>query len=300
MSGANIRWFRTLAAILWVAPIAILVRYWQLWDQLPLRMAAHFNAAGQPNGWMTREMSLYWSAGFLVFMVAIFFVVLIAVEQKYPESKLSWVLLAFLHAEAWTLVYLMDSLIGYNLNRTPITIAPVPIVTVIGLLAVAIVAVGEKRGAALSTSDVMAQEIHGGRKWSLIFLAPAIVLIAIASALPYFTLRLALYLIALVTLCAFAMAWDGFHYFFTRHGVEIRTLGFRLKSIPLLQIKSYEIQKWNAIRGYGIRGAGNCKAYVWGNNGVRVDLYDGSIFLGHNDPQRIVHDLNVIKRYQNS
>jgi hypothetical protein len=300
MSGTNKGWFTTLAALLWLAPVAILVRYRQLWDQLPPRMAAHFNAAGQPNGWMTRDMSLYWSAGFLTLMAAIFFVVLVAVEQKYPGSKLSWVLLAFLHAEAWTLVYLMDSLIGYNLNRTPIAVASVPIVTVIGLLAVVTVSVGEKRGASLSTSEVLAEEIHYGRKWSLIFLAPAAVLIATAIALPNLTLRLALYLIALITLVAFAMAWDGFHYFFTRHGVEIRTLGFRLKSISLLQIKSYEIQKWKAIRGYGIRGAGNCKAYVWGNSGVRVDLFDGSVFLGHNDPQRIVHDLNVIKRYQNS
>jgi hypothetical protein len=290
-------WYRALAALLWLAPIAVLVRYWQLWDQLPLRMATHFNAAGRPNGWMTREMSLYWSAGFLAFMVATFFGVARVVERKYPESKLSWVLLAFFHAEAWTCVYLMDSLIKYSLNQTPIAVAPLPVVTAIGILAVTVVALAETRGTALPThNEVIAEEIHRGRKWSLLFLAPVLVLIAMAFASPNFMIRLSLYIVALIALGAFAMAWDGFHYFFTRHGVEIRTLGFRLKSIPLLQIKSYEIQKWNAIRGYGIRGAGNCKAYVWGNSGVRVDLYDGSVFLGHSDAQRIVHDLNVIKR----
>jgi hypothetical protein len=295
--------YKALAALLWLAPVTVLLRYRQLWDQLPLRMATHFNAAGRPNGWMTREMSMYWSAGFVAFTVAIFFVALIIVAQKYPETKLSWVLLAFFHAEAWTFVYLMDSLIAYNLNQAPIVVAPVLIVTIIGILAVAAVAIGEKRGTAFSTgnvNEVIAEEIHYGRKWSLIFLAPVVGLLAIAFALPNSAIRLSLYLIVLIALSAFAMAWDGFHYYFTRHGVEIRTLGFRLKSIPLLQIKSYEIQKWNAIRGYGIRGAGNRKAYVWGNNGVRVDLYDGSVFLGHSDPQRIVHDLNVIKRYQNS
>jgi hypothetical protein len=92
------------------------------------------------------------------------------------------------------------------------------------------------------------------------------------------------------------MAWDGFHYFFTRHGIEVRTLGFLLKSVPLLQIKSYEVQDWTPSRGYGIRGVGNRKAYVWGNRGVRVEMFDGEIFLGHSDPQRIVHDLNVIRR----
>lgn len=299
----NRSWYRTLAALLWLAPMAVLVRYRQLWDQLPLRMATHFNAAGRPNGWMSRELSVYWSAGFVAFMVAIFFAVLMVVDQKYPETKLSWALLAFFHAEAWTFVYLMDSLIEYSLNQAPIAIAPLPIVTTVGILAVLAVVLTEKRGTALSTHDVnevVAVEIQYGRKWSLIFLAPVAVLIAVAFALPNSAIRVSLYIIVLIALVAFAMAWDGFHYYFTRHGVEIRTLGFRLKSIPLLQIKSYEIQKWNGIRGYGIRGAGNCKAYVWGNSGVRVDLYDGSVFLGHNDPQRIVHDLNVIKRYQNS
>ena len=301
MSGARQGRFRTLAALLWLAPAAILLRYWRRWDQLPIRMAAHFNAAGQPNGWMTREMSLYWSAGFLAFMVGILFVVLMIVAQKYPDTKLSWVLLAFFHAEAWTIFYLMNSLIEYNLSKAPLAIAPLPIVTVTGLLIVAGVAIGEKRGIALPAHhEVIAEEIQNGRKWSVIFLAPVIALTAIAFALPNSAIRVSLYIIALITLGAFAMAWDGFHYFFTHHGVEIRTLGFRLKSIPLLQIKSYEIQKWNALRGYGIRGAGNCKAYVWGNSGVRVDLYNGSVFLGHDDPQRIVHDLNVIKRYQNS
>jgi hypothetical protein len=99
---------------------------------------------------------------------------------------------------------------------------------------------------------------------------------------------------------AAGMAWDGFHYYFTRHGVEIRTLGFRVKSIPLIQIKSYEIGGWSPLRGYGIRGIGNHKAYVWGNKGVRVQMFDGEVFLGHSDPQRIVHDLDVIKNFQHS
>jgi len=295
--------YKILSAFLWLAPVAVCIRYWQLWDRLPSRMATHFDAAGRPNGWMTREMSMYWAVGFLVFIAATFFLVLIVVERKYPESKLSWVLLAFFHAEAWTFVYLMNSLAEYSLNHTAIAIAPVPIVTVVGLLAVLGVAIGENRGTTFpsgAANDVVAEEIHNGRKWSFVFLAPSLLMIGLAFAFPSFAARLALCLTALIIVGAFAMAWDGFHYYFTRHGVEVRTLGFRLKSIPLLQIKSYEIQKWNAIRGYGIRGAGNCKAYVWGNSGVRVDLYDGSIFLGHSDPQRIVHDLNVIKRYQNS
>jgi hypothetical protein len=51
------------------------------------------------------------------------------------------------------------------------------------------------------------------------------------------------------------------------------------------------------MMGYGIRGLGNHKAYVWGNRGVRVHMDDGEVFLGHSNPQRIVHDLDLVKQY---
>jgi len=59
-----------------------------------------------------------------------------------------------------------------------------------------------------------------------------------------------------------AMAWSGFQYRFLRHGVEIRMLGFRLRSIPKQSIVSYSIEPWAFIRGYGIRGIGSTRAYV--------------------------------------
>ena len=293
-------WYKILAALLWLAPVAIAVRYRQLWDQLPMRMATHFDAAGHPNGWMTREVSLYWSAGFVALMAAIFFVILFVVERKYGLTKLSWTLLAFFHAEIWTLVYLMNSMTEFNLNHSPIAIAPLPIVSVIGAIVIGGVAIAEKRGTAFAGGEILAEEVHSGRRLTFIFLVPPVVLAPIALAFPNPTVRLAMSLCAVIMLGVFAAAWDGFHYYFTRQGVEIRTLGFRLKSIPALQIKSYEIENWSPIRGYGIRGMGNRKAYVWGNKGVRVEMYEGEIFLGHNDPQRIVHDLNVVKSHQQS
>jgi hypothetical protein len=292
--------YKTLAALLWLAPFAICVRYRQVWDLLPQRVATHFNADGVANGWMTREVSLYFSAGFLAFIAAVFFVVLLVVEKRYSLAKLSWALLVFFHVEIWMLVYLQNSLLAYNLNHAQIAIAPLPIVTVAGVIAIVWIAIAEKRGAPLSHSEIIAEEAHSGKRLALVLLIPAVVLIPAALLIPGATQRVAMTTIALVLLGAFAMAWDGFHYYFSRHGVEIRTLGFRLKSIPLLQIKNYAIENWSPLRGYGIRGVGNHKAYVWGKTGVRVEMFDGEIFLGHGDPQRIVHDLNVIQQYRNS
>ncbi|HUO24720.1 MAG TPA: DUF1648 domain-containing protein [Candidatus Aquilonibacter sp.] len=294
----NRAWYKALTALLWLAPAAIGFRYWQIWDRLPARVAGHFDAAGRANGWLTREASLYYTVGFLFSLAAIFTVVLYAVERKYPLAKLSWALLAFLHLEIWSVAYGLNSTLNYTLYGTPVAIVQLPIITGFGVVAIVALALWEKRGNALSQSELVAEEVHAGKAWSLVFLAPVIVLVAVALAVPNSLARMTLCVVGFVMLTALAMAWDGFHYYFSRHGVEIRTLGFRLKSIPLLQIKNYEIQKWNPVRGFGIRGVGNHKAYVWGKTGVRVQMYDGEVFLGHNDPQRIVHDLNVIKRYQ--
>jgi hypothetical protein len=293
-------WYKSLAALLWLAPAAIGFRYWQLWDQLPVRVASHFDAAGRANGWMTRDMSLQFTVGFMVFLATVFSVVLYVIQQKYELSKLAWTLLAFFHVEIWTAAYMLNSILDYNLHGTPIVVTPLMIVTPVGAIAIVAVAFAERRGTPLSPTDVLAEEVHSGKAWGAVFLVPFIATLACALAIPNRTARLAVGLIGVVMAGAFAMAWDGFHYYFSRHGVEIRTLGIRLKSIPLLQIKNYEIQSWNPLRGYGIRGVGNRKAYVWGKNGVRVEMYDGEVFLGHSDPQRIVHDLNVIKRYQQS
>jgi hypothetical protein len=293
-------WFKALAALLWLAPLAIGIRYGQVWERLPVRMASHFDAAGRANGWMTREGMLYFDIGFLAFLAGVFFAVLLVVQRKYALAKVSWALLAFFHAEIWTFVHMLNSTLDYNLNGSPIAILPLPVVSACGALVIIVLALGEKRGSAFSPADVLAEEVHSGKSWSVFLLAPLAVLLPATLAIPNFTARLAMSLVGVILLASFAMAWDGFHYYFTRHGVEVRTLGFRLKSIPLLQITGYEIQSWNPVRGFGIRGVGNCKAYVWGKSGVRVETQDGQVFLGHSDPQRIVHDLNVIKRYQPS
>ena len=71
-------------------------------------------------------------------------------------------------------------------------------------------------------------------------------------------------------------------------------LGFRLRSIPKQSILSYSIEPWSLIRGYGIRGIGNRRAYVWCNQVVHIKTTNGDIFLGHNDPARIVRDLDMV------
>jgi hypothetical protein len=143
-------------------------------------------------------------------------------------------------------------------------------------------------------SDVLAEETHSGRAWSLLIL-PAMLGPAIALSLT----RTATVVWPAIVACAvglgtLAMTWSGFQYRFLRHGVEIRMLGFRLRSIPKQSIVSYSIEPWSFIRGYGIRGLGSTRAYVWCNKVVHIKTPNGEVFLGHSDPQRIVRDLNMV------
>jgi len=143
-------------------------------------------------------------------------------------------------------------------------------------------------------SDLLAEETHSGRAWSLIILLALSGPMIGVALVPSTAGRWAVALVGVIAIATFAMSWSGFQYRFLRHGVEIRMLGFRLRSIPKQSIVSYSIEPWAFIRGYGIRGIGTSRAYVWCNKVVHIKTSNGEIFLGHNDPQRIVRDLDMV------
>ena len=143
-------------------------------------------------------------------------------------------------------------------------------------------------------SDVLAVETHSGRVWSLLVLPALIVPALLASLYPTAPARFSLIVLALVGAAALALVLGGFQYRFLRHGVEVRTLGIRLRAIPKQAIVSYSIEAWGMPRGYGIRGVGNTRAYVWGNKVVHIKTTNGDIYLGHSDPETIIRDLNQV------
>jgi hypothetical protein len=106
--------------------------------------------------------------------------------------------------------------------------------------------------------------------------------------------RFALVVVAVLGIPALTLILGGFQYRFLRHGVEVRTLGYRLRTIPKMAILSYSIEPWGLPRGYGIRGIGNTRAYVWGNKVVHIRTTNGEVYLGHSEPKRIVQHLDEI------
>ena len=139
---------------------------------------------------------------------------------------------------------------------------------------------------------MLAEESHSGRLWSLLILPAILGPIISVAFYPTAPARFALVIVGVVGGGALAMVLSGFQYRFLRHGVEIRTLGIKLRSIPKQQIVSYSVEPWALARGYGIRGVGSTRAYVWGNKVVHIKTTNGDVFLGHSNPERIVRDLD--------
>jgi hypothetical protein len=289
--------YRTMTALLWLALPLTGLEYWTVWNRLPARVATHFRATGQPNGWMSRETSVIFFLMLLTFLLATFTWVLSRVRR--PDA-LAWSLLAMFYVVMGVLISVNSSVLSYNLYGRRLNIVPEMIVVFMAAFAVIAVAVSVKRGAGLPShaGALEAEEVHASPLWALVFAVITAIELAVIAVIPLQGLRLVMALPALLLFGVTALAWRGFHYRFSTQGVEISTLGFRLRSIPLQNIKAYSVAPWNPLGGYGIRGIGERRAYVWGNTGVRIMLSDGEVFLGHREPERIMNDLNVIRQSQ--
>jgi len=291
--SASRRYLTVFTALMWLAVPVMASLYAMAWPELPARLATHFDFANHPNGWMSREASLIFSLMLGIFFVGLASLILSRVKKPDPVA---WALLVFFYVIIGTLLWAEHRVIAFNVHGEPVNVAPVLFAGVSAAILVVIFALGTRRGVQLPASNVVAVERHGSTMLALVLGAAAVAMIAAVSAIPVAGARVALGFGVVLMLAGAAAAWEGFRYVFSPSGIEIRTLGFRLRSIPAGDIQNYAVERWNVLRGYGIRGVGNKRAYVWGNRGVRINTFEGKVFLGHDEPEKIVHDLDRITR----
>jgi len=283
--------FGLFSALQWLALPILVLNFGVVWQKLPGRMATHFDLAGQPNGWMTREEAV-------VVMLGISTAVLIigtwiASRVKKADAT-AWGLIALFYIIQGTLIYAAQSMINFSLHATPVHPGLVLLVGIVSALLLIVFSLSTRRGEHLPTGRVYATETHASAVWALVCGAPLLIFIPVVATAPVAALKVALGLAALVGIWGASMAAFGFQYKFSSSGVDIRTLGFRLRSIAASEIRSYAESDWPFWNGRGIRGVGNRRAYVWGNRGVRIQTNTGEVFLGHNEPRRIIRDLDRI------
>ena len=252
--------------------------------------------AGHANGWMPREISLAFTLGFLAFILAVFSIILYVLHRKYPPSTLSWALLGFFCVEIWTIFFMLSSTLEYSHVGTPGSVVPLLVITPIGAFILLAITVTEKRGSSFPSSDVLAEEVQSGRPWSVVFAVPMLAAVWVDSG----------HARSATAPCRGSsgfgvsrnlrhdLGWLSLPFHAPRPGDSHD--GFPPEVDSRSEIEHYSVENWNPICGYGIRGVGNRKAYVWGRKGVRVQLSDGMIFLGHDHPARIIQDLDFMKQ----
>jgi hypothetical protein len=290
----NRKVFQALTWLMWLALPITAFRFWLVWDRLPLRLATNFNLNGQPNGWMPRETALYFALGVTALVVVVFTVISYVAHKTHAPDLLSWSLLGFFYLIIGFVYAGNSGVVQYNLDGQRVEIDFWTVLVPVATIALVAIFLGTKRGASLPLGAVIAEESHGSRAWSLLFIALLLAQFAAAIVIPAPPVRIASAILCVLFAVIAVHVWTGFQYFFSSAGVEVRTLGFRLRSIPREDIRQYAVESWNPLRGYGIRGIGNRRAYVWGNRGVRIETTNGEVFLGHSEPDRIVRDLDSI------
>jgi hypothetical protein len=289
------KYYQAFAALLWLALPANLLLFVRSWNRLPSRVATHFDFSSQPNGWTTREGLVIFS--FVVAIVTLITATFILLRVRKPDPT-AWSLLFLFYVVLSMQLWAEKTVIEYNITGTPVNVTPVLFVLTGTAVFVIVVALLSRRGIELGNTTSIAEERHASASWGLLMFTSALLLCAIASIFPVTGARMALMSLAILVGVAGIMAWSGFRYVFTPSGLEIRTLGFRLRSIPASEINSYSVDRWTTLGGYGIRGVGDTRAYVWSKTGVRIHLNDGEVFLGHKEPGRIIHDLDLVTSHK--
>ncbi len=110
----NRNWYKPLIAVMWLALPLTALNYWQAWDQLPQRMAVHFDANWQPNGYTSREGAIELGLGIMVVMLVLFTIATLAVCAVKPSS--SWLVLIVSYIAVVFVWYGNHSMIEFNLN----------------------------------------------------------------------------------------------------------------------------------------------------------------------------------------
>ena len=286
----NRKLFTILTALMWISLPLTALRYWQVWDQLPARMATHFAANRQANGWMSRDVSLYYALVVTAVTLVVFTgIALLVLRLKAELDTSSFALLAFFCLIQGFVFYVNNGILDYSLAGRPVTVSPVLIGVPIAIVLFVCFFMRAPRGARLPEGQTLAEETDG-----------SLVPFAVAGSGAPAGVRVGMGLLGLLFLLIGCHAWEGFLYRFSATGLEISTLGLRLRSIPQSPMARYRIERGMALRGYGIRGVGNTRAYVWGHDVVHITTLEGEVFLGHNDAARIGPDLDMMKQHAHS
>jgi hypothetical protein len=106
--------------------------------------------------------------------------------------------------------------------------------------------------------------------------------------------RVCAYLFCLLFAGVGIVAAAGYRYRFSSRGIEISTLGIRLRFIPVDRITHYEQTRLTFADNFSI--SAERRSYLWVGLPIRIQTLDGEFVLGHLKPAILLHDLELMKQ----
>jgi uncharacterized membrane protein len=107
-------WYKPAVLLMWLALPLSALEYWRAWDQLPMRMAGHFDVNWQPNGYTSQEGALMLGFGIMVVMLLLFTVAGLIVRAQKPAA--AWPMLVVFYVVLGFLWFGNTSIVEWNLN----------------------------------------------------------------------------------------------------------------------------------------------------------------------------------------
>jgi hypothetical protein len=143
---------------------------------------------------------------------------------------------------------------------------------------------------------ILAEETNSNGGVTYVMSMMAGVLYYLGTLLDNAVLRYGTYFASLMFAGVGILALAGYRYRFTRSGIEISTLGVRVKFIPVDRITHYEESTREFADSYNFGIYGQRRAYVWAGRGVRIHTLDGEFFIGHTKSVILLRDMELMKQ----
>jgi len=106
--------YKTLVVLLWLLLPLSAWDYYGHWDQLPARMAVHFDVNWQPNGYTSREGAMMLGLGILVFMLLVSTLATLIIHAQKPTA--AWPALVISVVVLGVCWYGNHMIVNFNLN----------------------------------------------------------------------------------------------------------------------------------------------------------------------------------------
>jgi Protein of unknown function (DUF1648) len=293
MENTGSRWLeKTLIILPWAAIPILALHFSAVRNELPARIAVHFDLNGRPNGWQSPEMFLGFATLFLLLAIAVMsFVLLRAFRLRSMATAVTLIhyfTVGVLFVVFWQI--LDHAAFGRGMSQIWPMPGALPVLAII--FAILALAQMPRTKTQPSPEGVLIAEEQHRSPMQLFFILPGLAVglwLAIKLAGP--PRLLGVFLIAVMAWVGVAVL-EGFKYLVRSDGVQVKGFLLPLRFIPRSSIHSYRTEPWKGL-GYGIRLTSTGTAYIWGGkNVVNIATDHGNVMLGHYSPERLIGELD--------